>query len=50
MHFVSDVASRIAKTIVTEKTVNAAANIVKQFEKFLVVMQTTPFLDSGLVA
>lgn len=46
---VCDVASRVAEGMVTELTDHDAADVVELFEQTLVVLQRTPFLDSGLV-
>ena len=46
---VCDVANRVAKAIVVELTVHAAANVVELFMHTVVILQTTPFLDARLV-
>ncbi|GFS93041.1 hypothetical protein TNCV_532451 [Trichonephila clavipes] len=42
-------ASRVVAVMVSELRVHAAANVVELFVQTLVVLQTTPILDSGLV-
>ncbi|GFT46991.1 DDE_Tnp_IS1595 domain-containing protein [Trichonephila clavipes] len=44
-----DAASREAAAMVSELRVHAAASVVELFVQTLVVLQTTPILDSGLV-
>ncbi|GFW76854.1 HTH_48 domain-containing protein [Trichonephila clavipes] len=46
---VCDAASKVAKAMVSELILYAAANVVALFVQTLVVMQMTPILDSGLV-
>ena len=46
---VCDVASRITKAMVAKQTVHKFANILELFVHTLVVLQTTPLLDSKLV-
>ena len=44
-----DIASRVAEGMVVELTVRAAASVVELFVQTLVVLQMTPFPDSGLM-
>ncbi|GFV29027.1 hypothetical protein TNCV_1378781 [Trichonephila clavipes] len=44
-----DAASRVAATIVSKLGVHTSANVVELFAQTLVVLQTTPIFDSGLV-
>ncbi|GFU38505.1 hypothetical protein TNCV_2434481 [Trichonephila clavipes] len=44
-----DVVSRVATAVVSDLRVYAAANVVELIVQTLVVLQTTPILDSGLV-
>ncbi|GFW91961.1 hypothetical protein TNCV_2152411 [Trichonephila clavipes] len=46
---VYDAASRVAAAMASELRVHAAANVVELFVQTLVVLQTTPILDSRLV-
>ncbi|GFT96027.1 hypothetical protein TNCV_313131 [Trichonephila clavipes] len=46
---VCDAASKVAAAMVSKLRVHAAENVIKLFVQTLVVLQTTPILDSGLV-
>ncbi|GFV81836.1 hypothetical protein TNCV_1057251 [Trichonephila clavipes] len=41
-------ASRVARSIVSELSIHAAANVLDLFVQTLLISQTTPILDSGL--
>ncbi|GFT00638.1 hypothetical protein TNCV_141831 [Trichonephila clavipes] len=47
--FVCDAVSRVSAAMISDLRVNTAAKGVKLFVQTLVVLQTTPVLDSGLV-
>ena len=44
-----DVESRVSEAMVAKQTVHAVAYVVKLFVQTLVVLQTTPFFDTGIV-
>ncbi|GFY34716.1 hypothetical protein TNCV_4701971 [Trichonephila clavipes] len=46
---VGDAASSVAAAMVSKLRVHIAANVIELFMKTLVVLQTTPILDSGLM-
>ncbi|GFT22409.1 hypothetical protein TNCV_3273811 [Trichonephila clavipes] len=46
---ICDAASRVAAALISELRVHAAANVIELFVQTLVVLQTTPTLDSGLM-
>ncbi|GFT50830.1 hypothetical protein TNCV_321441 [Trichonephila clavipes] len=46
---VCDSASRVATALVSKLRVHATTNVIELFVKALVVLQTTPILDSRLV-
>ncbi|GFU06201.1 centrosomal protein [Trichonephila clavipes] len=47
---ICDAVSRAVVVMVSELRVHAAANVIELFVQTLVVVQTTPNLDSGLTA